>query len=218
MWTTFKDCLDSILSNLDDFAVIIFILIVGNKIADLLYRFIANFLERSLFAAQTIKLLLQIFIGVISFIHLVGDDIIKNASAGIAIGIGYAFQPYIISMFNGLMIHNDSIINKDVWIDIPDERIIGCRVYTIGLFNTILIDKYGNKILLSNSSLTHAAVTIKCESPWTNDQTMKQKTVKRCSNGKGWSRGPNTTEESHHSKHYLHYQMHHNPALGEDTL
>ena len=103
MWTTFKDCLDSILSNLDDFAVIIFILIVGNKIADLLYRFIANFLERSLFAAQTIKLLLQIFIGVISFIHLVGDDIIKNASAGIAIGIGYAFQPYIISMFNEII-------------------------------------------------------------------------------------------------------------------
>ena len=45
MWSTFKDCLDTILSNLDDFAIIIFILIVGNKLAELLYRFIANFLE-----------------------------------------------------------------------------------------------------------------------------------------------------------------------------
>ena len=84
MWTTFKDCLDTILSNLDDFAVIIFIFIVGNKLADLLYRFLANFMKTSLVTAQSVKLLLQVFIGVISFVHLVGDDIIKHASAGIA--------------------------------------------------------------------------------------------------------------------------------------
>lgn len=199
MWSTFKDCLDTILSNLDDFAIIIFILIVGNKLAELLYRFIANFLERSIFTAQSIKLSLQIFIGVISFVHLVGENVVNNASAGIAIGVGYAFQPYIISMFNGLMLHNDNIINGNVWLDVPSAGIKGGKVYSIGLFNTILLDRDGNKILITNSSLTSSSVTVKTTSPWT---TAAKSTV------------PTADAGAHDdSRHYLHYQIHHNPVF-----
>jgi len=210
MWTTFKECLNSIISNIDDFAVIVFILIVGNKLADLLYLFLAKFMNASLFAAQTVKLSLQIFIGVVSFIHLVGSDIISNASAGIAIGVGYAFQPYIISMFNGLMLHNDNLITTDKWLDVPSQSITGGKVHSIGLFNTVLIDQYGNQILISNSSLTRAAVTVHCKSPWSTDTAMKDKLVVKCPRIEhGWSKGDD-------SQHFMNYNIHHNPSMRSD--
>lgn len=196
MWSTFKECTDALLDNIDDFAVIIFILIVGNKLADLLYRFIANFLERSLFTAQAIKLSLQIFIGVISFVHLIGETTINNAAAGIAIGVGYAFQPYIISLFNGLMLHNDNLIKNGVYIDIASQGIENSQVFTIGLFNTILKDTDGNIILVSNSSLMQSSVVIKnkISSVSTQLQTANK-------------------EQEDHSRHYLMRQIHHNPGF-----
>ncbi len=209
MWNTFRDCLDTILSNLDDFAVIIFILIVGNKIAELLYKFMAVFLERSLFTAQALKLSLQAFIGVISFVHLVGEDIIKHASAGIAIGVGYAFQPYIISMFNGLMLHNDNLINSKKYLDVPSQGITGAAVQSIGLFNTVLINQDGDTIVVSNSSLTESAVTIHSSQPdatrykdtqpnWKHRQQQPPPAVVAAENG---------------AMEYMHRQVHHNPAF-----
>ena len=216
MWNTFRDCLDTILSNLDDFAVIIFILIVGNKIAELLYKFIAVFLERSLFTAQALKLSLQAFIGVISFVHLVGEDIIKHASAGIAIGVGYAFQPYIISMFNGLMLHNDNLINSKKYLDVPSQGIKGAAVSSIGLFNTVLINQDGDKIVVSNSSLTESAVTIHCSQP---DASKYEGThLEKCTRSKGWH-GPVknppaiVTAAEDNAMEYMHRQIHHNPGF-----
>lgn len=210
MWTTFKDCLDTILSNLDDFAVIIFILIVGNKLANLLYIFLANFMKTSLVTAQSVKLSLQVFIGVISFVHLVGDDIIKHASAGIAIGVGYAFQPYIISMFNGLMLHNDNLINNKKYLDINSQGISGARVKSIGLFNTILQDHEGNDIIVSNSSLTAAAVKIHNEKPKVREK-VKLVNVKKQS---GLAFGlVSRAEQEEEAAGYMHRQIHHNAAF-----
>jgi small-conductance mechanosensitive channel len=213
MWTTFKDCLDTILSNLDDFAIIIFILIVGNKIADLLYRFIVNFMQRSLFTAQALKLSLQAFIGVISFVHLVGEDIIKHASAGIAIGVGYAFQPYIISMFNGLMLHNDNLINSKKYLDVPSQGIKGAAVSSIGLFNTVLINQDGDKIVVSNSSLTESAVTIHCSEP--DASQYQNKHLEKCKRSKGWHNPPAAVVSAveDNAMEYMHRQIHHNPAF-----
>ena len=210
MWTTFKDCLDTILSNLDDFAVIIFILIVGNKLANLIYRFLANFMKTSLFTAQSVKLSLQVFIGVISFVHLVGDDIIKHASAGIAIGVGYAFQPYIISMFNGLMLHNDDLINSRKWLDVPQSGINGARVKSIGLFNTILEDHSGNNIIITNSSLTASAVTIHNEKP--KHIGRSKPTTQKVETGK-LAVGLIRAEEKELAAGYMHRQIHHNAAF-----
>ena len=216
MWSTFRECLDTILSNLDDFAVIIFILIVGNKLANLLYRFLANFMKTSLFTAQSVKLSLQTFIGVISFVHLVGDDIIKNASAGIAIGVGYAFQPYIISMFNGLMLHNDNLINSKKFLDVPSQGIKGAAVQSIGLFNTVLINQNGDKIVVSNSSLTESAVTIHCSEP--DASQYENKHLEKCKHSKGWSLGKNpppaaTEKQLEGAMEYMHRQVHHNAAF-----
>lgn len=220
MWTTFKDCLDTILSNLDDFAIIIFILIVGNKIADLLYRFIVNFMQRSLFTAQALKLSLQAFIGVISFVHLVGEDIIKHASAGIAIGVGYAFQPYIISMFNGLMLHNDNLINSKKYLDVPSQGIKGAAVSSIGLFNTVLINQDGDKIVVSNSSLTESAVTIHCSEP--DASQYEGKHLEKCKRSKGWSIANNppaaVTAAEDNAMEYMHRQIHHNPVFSTRKL
>ena len=211
MWTTFKDCLDTILSNLDDFAVIIFILIVGNKLANLLYIFLAKFMKTSLFTAQTVKLSLQVFIGVISFVHLVGNDIIKHASAGIAIGVGYAFQPYIISMFNGLMLHNDNLINSKKFLDVPSQGISGAQVKSIGLFNTILEDHSGNNIIITNSSLTASAVTIHNEKPKHNQLFTKIiPPVKKETMG---AAGLLRAEQEELSAGYMHRQIHHNAAF-----
>ena len=168
-------------------------------------------MKSSLFTAQTVKLSLQVFIGVISFVHLVGNDIIKHASAGIAIGVGYAFQPYIISMFNGLMLHNDNLINSKKFLDVPSQGISGAQVKSIGLFNTILEDHSGNNIIITNSSLTASAVTIHNEKPKHNQLFTKIiPPVKKETMG---AAGLLRAEQEELSAGYMHRQIHHNAAF-----
>ena len=137
-----------------------------------------------------------------------GDDIIKHASAGIAIGVGYAFQPYIISMFNGLMLHNDNLINDKKYLDIHSQGISGARVKSIGLFNTILQDHTGNYIIVSNSSLTAAAVKIHNEKPKVQE---KVKLVKM--NKTQGAIGLMREEDRELAEGYMHRQIHHNPEF-----
>lgn len=160
MWNTFQQLVDNLISNIDDFFVIILIAILGNKLANLLYLFLQKFMKTTLFASQTVKISLQVFLFSTCLIQLLGADTLSSATGGIAIGIGYAFQPYIISIFNGLMIHNDDIINTKKWITIHGTGISSAKVESIGLFNTLLKDEKNNYVMISNSMLSHSAVTV----------------------------------------------------------
>lgn len=198
MWETFSSLLDSLVSNIDDFFVIILIAAFGNKCALILDRFLRKALKINTLTCQAIKMSLQIFIFATCVIQLIGGEVVSSATGGIAIGVGYAFQPYIISLFNGLMIHNDDLINAEKWITIKNMNIIGAKVKSIGLFNSELIDQHGNQILLSNSMLSRSAVFVMGDDPWKNG-----KSPTKCSN---WTKGAAVdTEGGHHGKafHYL---------------
>ena len=160
MWTTFQELIDSLVSNIDDFFVILLIAVIGNKLAGLLYLFLKKFMMTTLFVSQTVKISIQVFLFASCLIQLLGANTLSSATGGIAIGVGYAFQPYIISIFNGLMIHNDDIINTKKWITIHGAGISAARVESIGLFNTLLRDQNDNYVLISNSMLSHSAVTV----------------------------------------------------------
>ena len=190
MWTTFRELLDSIISNIDDFFVIVLIAIIGNKLASFLYTFLYKFMKLSLFTSQTVKISLQIFIFATCLIQLLGGETLASATGGIAIGVGYAFQPYIISIFNGLMIHNDDVINDKKWVSLLSSNVTG-SVHSVGLFNTILKDKNGDEILISNSMLTRGAVKV---------MNIEPKKV---------SKGAVNTEEFHenHSVHFLQHNI-----------
>ena len=81
-------------------------------------------MKLSLFTSQTVKISLQIFIFATCLIQLLGGETLASATGGIAIGVGYAFQPYIISIFNGLMIHNDDVINDKKWISLLLKKLL----------------------------------------------------------------------------------------------
>ena len=190
MWSTFKDLADSFFENIDDFAIVVFIIMVGNKLAQLLFTFLHGFMGLSLFPAQTVKISTQMFIFTICFIQLIGSRVLTSASAGIAIGVGYAFQPYIISIFNGLMIHNDnSIIEYKSWLTIERQGIVNCKVVSIGLFNTVLENQDGDTVMLSNSMLSASAVTIHNEKPKTERVAI--------------STVDDPTRDNHNAVHYL---------------
>lgn len=159
MWSTFTQVANSVVSEIDDFALVIFLLIVGNKISQALYSFIHKFLKLPLLYAQAVKMSLQVFLFSICAIQLLGAETLRSASAGIAIGVGYAFQPYIISIFNGLMIHNDNVMAKGKIISIPGLNILNARVDSIGLFNTALYHE-GDMLVLSNSMLSKSCIVL----------------------------------------------------------
>lgn len=159
MWSTFTHVADSIVSEIDDFALVIFILIVGNKLSQTLYSFIHKFLKLDLLYAEAVKVSLQVFLFSICAIQLLGAETLRSASAGIAIGVGYAFQPYVISIFNGLMIHNDNVMGKGKTISILGLNISNARVESIGLFNTTLYHD-GDMLILSNSMLSKSCITL----------------------------------------------------------
>ena len=62
MWSTFSGISLHVFENIDDVAVAIFIIIVGNKVAELLYQFICTYLEFGKLGAESIKIFLQLFI------------------------------------------------------------------------------------------------------------------------------------------------------------
>ncbi len=197
MWTTFKDVGHAFFSNIDDFAMVIFIIIVGNKFANLLYIFLKTFMGTQPLTAQTVKISLQLFIFTTCIIQLLGSAILNSASAGIAIGVGYAFQPYIISIFNGLMIHNDNIIvaNK-TFISIPGLHIKQVKVTEIGLFHTELENNDNEKILLSNSMLSTSAIIV-------HNNIKRLETKELDANSVANSVTPHNIND-HNALHYLH--------------
>ena len=166
MWKALLDIGTELWENLDDVFVSILIIVIGNQIAHLLYKFTKDFLKLGILPAQTIKIVLQAFVFVVILLQILGDDVVRSFTGGISIGIGYALQPYIISIFNGLMIHNDDIIipgdNKSYGsiISIPSMNLINVKIDSVGLFNTLLINNNNEKILLSNSTLMRSSIII----------------------------------------------------------
>ena len=166
MWKALLDIGTELWENLDDVFVSILIIVIGNQIAHLLYKFTKDFLKLGILPAQTIKIVLQACVFVVILLHILGDDVVRSFTGGISIGIGYDLQPYIISIFNGLMIHNDDIIipgdNKSYGsiISIPSMNLINVKIDSVGLFNTLLINNKNEKILLSNSTLMRSSIII----------------------------------------------------------
>ena len=114
------------------------------------------------------------------------------------------------------MLHNDNLINNKKYLDIHSQGIRGAAVQSIGLFNTVLINQNGDKIVVSNSSLTASAVTIHCSEP--DASQYEGKHLEKCKRSKGWSLGrslpPAATEkELEGAMEYMHRQVHHNPAF-----
>ena len=113
-------------------------------------------------------------------------------------------------MFNGLMLHNDNLINSKKWLDVPQSGINGARVKSIGLFNTILEDHSGNNIIITNSSLTASAVTIHNEKP--KHIGRSKPTTQKVETGK-LAVGLIRAEEKELAAGYMHRQIHHNAAF-----
>jgi len=160
MWKAFESIGSGMWENADDVLVSIILIIIGNIIASLIYYFTKEFLKTGVLFAQIIKITFQLFIIVICVVQIIGQDVVSHFTGGISIGLGYALQPYIISIFNGLMVHNDhDVVPKKTRISLPSEGITNAYVESIGLFNTVLKEN-GDTIIISNSSLTRGALRI----------------------------------------------------------
>jgi hypothetical protein len=160
MWKAFESIGSGMWENADDVLVSVILIIIGNVIASLIYYFTKEFLKTGVLFAQIIKITFQIFIIVICVVQIIGQDVVSHFTGGISIGLGYALQPYIISIFNGLMVHNDhEVVPRKTRISLPSEGITNAYVESIGLFNTVLKEN-GDTIIISNSSLTRGALRI----------------------------------------------------------
>ena len=58
--------------------------------------------------------------------------------------------------FNGTQRHD--VVPKQTRISLPSEGITNAYVESIGLFNTVLKEKNGDTIIISNSTLTQGAL------------------------------------------------------------
>lgn len=160
MWKAFQSIGTDMWENADDVLVSIILIIIGNVIASIIYYFTKEFLKTGVLFAQIVKITFQLFIIVICVVQVIGEDVVSHFTGGISIGLGYALQPYIISIFNGLMVHNDhDVVPKQTRISLPAEGITNAYVESIGLFNTVLKEN-NDTIIISNSTLTRGALRI----------------------------------------------------------
>lgn len=177
MWKAFQSIGTDMWENADDVLVSIILIIIGNVIASIIYYFTKEFLKTGVLFAQIVKITFQLFIIVICVVQVIGEDVVSHFTGGISIGLGYALQPYIISIFNGLMVHNDhDVVPKKTRISLPSEGITNAYVESIGLFNTVLKEN-GDTIIISNSTLTRGALRILHEK--NNPSVLKNIKVKK---------------------------------------
>lgn len=101
MWNALSFFVSNIWEVLDDVLIAVLVLVIGSSFARLLHHVVHDLLRYSMFVADLMTTTVQGFLFGVCLYQLLGVAAVNSFVGGFSIGIGYAMQPYIISMFNG---------------------------------------------------------------------------------------------------------------------
>lgn len=116
---------NSIWSSLDDLLICIGIIIVTVPIVLAIGDTTHSYFKLSLYVSQMIKTSLLAFIFIYLLGYTAGETTSVSLLQGLSIGVGYALQPYIVSLLSGLTFFSTGMIK------VGDSIIVEDRSYTI---------------------------------------------------------------------------------------
>lgn len=157
MWNVFSNMFDMIWVTIDDVLVSITLLMVTFAITERLYVFLKDYLKINMFVSQGINFAITLMVALLVIQHLFGEATYASLIGGVSIGIGYALQPYIIGLFNGMMMQSKEPFTVGSEIEFNEQT---GTVKEIGLFYTYITIKSGKTLIVPNEMFHQRLVTV----------------------------------------------------------
>ena len=154
MWNALSFFVSNAWESLDDVAVAALVLIVGSSVARVISHVVHDMLRYSRFVTDLITYTLQGFLFGVCLFQVLGTAAVQSFTAGFAVGIGYALQPFIVSLFHGEALF---YIFRRGRIAIDREEF---DVEGVGLFFTRLRAK-GRLVIIPNNKMLDGRLDIR---------------------------------------------------------
>ena len=140
MYNSFETLFLNIWESLDDVFICVTMAIILRVLSKWLYWCLSSYFDVSTYLSDSINFLFLGTIAVFLLNHLFGPDIAPSLFSGFSIGLGYAFQPYIISLFTGLYNKSSGLLQKNDTIVINNTPV---TVISITLLHVVVRNKEG---------------------------------------------------------------------------
>lgn len=141
MYDSFETLFLNIWASLDDVFICVTMAIVLRVISQWLYWCLASYFHLSTYLSDSINFLFLGTTSVFLLNHLFGPEIAVALFSGLTIGMGYAFQPYIISLFTGLYNKSSGLVQKGDRILFNNKTV---RVTSVTLLHVIVSGEVGD--------------------------------------------------------------------------
>ena len=135
--TSFQSLFENIWNSLDDILLCIGMFMISRIIAKCLKWSLHEYFDTTKFVSQLVEFTFMTIVNIFLLSHLCSPGILQALFGGVSIGIGYAFQPYIISFFTGMMIRTEHVFQKGDQITVQGQS---GQVEHIGMFYVHLKD------------------------------------------------------------------------------
>lgn len=142
--------------SLDDILVSLGVFLLSGQISSFLHFCLRYYFHASAYVSQAVHFIFQFTMFVFLVSHLVGTATANSLFGGFSIGIGYAMQPYIVSLVAGGTLLMSRMIQSGDQLTIGDRTV---RVDHIGLlFVSVKEDKVTT--YFPNSMLTQSPFSV----------------------------------------------------------
>jgi small-conductance mechanosensitive channel len=160
MWGALSFLADNMWESVDDILVGILVLSVGHLIAHGVQYILNGLLKYPRFIVDIITTSWRFFLFAVCLYQIIGVGAVQHFVGGFSIGIGYALQPYIISMFNGAALYGGGRIKRRARVKFSDEDKYVSVEY-VGLFFTELKTDDNVSIFVANSKMIQDTLYVK---------------------------------------------------------
>ena len=137
MWSAFSFLANNFLEVIDDVLVSIIVLTLGSVIGHGVHHVLYRMLKYPKMIADVITTSWRFFLIGLCLYQVIGMGSVQHFVNGFSIGIGYALQPYIMSIFNGFTLYSGKVLRTNVEVRL-EKGTDFYRVESVGLFFTTL--------------------------------------------------------------------------------
>jgi len=112
MYQSFELLLQNIWLSLDDIFICLGAFIVARVFASAIYWCLHSYFDIDIYESELVQFVFLGIVVVFLISHLFGETAVTSILGGFSIGLGYALQPYIISLFVGSTLRATNTLTK----------------------------------------------------------------------------------------------------------
>ncbi len=122
--TSFIELFSKMWNSLDDILVCVGVFLVVQVFSSQLNNCLFNYFKTSAYISQSAQFLFLFTTIIFLISHLIGSSVAVSLFGGFSIGLGYALQPYIVSLLAGGTLRMSNIIRQGDTITINEDSLV----------------------------------------------------------------------------------------------